>query len=380
MTLQRDTSTIVVFRTCGLGDFILSMPAFLMLRERFPVARIVLATMASTDGNVAARLAAYAGGATAAPWIGLLRAGVLDEVVTLPGLQSVRALAVAARRLRRMRPKLVVQMMDVGIPWRRRLKKMAFAMLLIGPVRQVGWRQPGSVERGRVPTFDPGLSHHVHGPLQFMRELFGADAYNDADIVFAPDPGDEARQWAAQWIREHIPGGRFIVVAPGAIYPHKDWPIDRFASVVETILREHPDAHIVVSGTTGDTAKASRLVAIDPRRVFSTCGISSISQSAALFSRCALVVGNDGGAMHLADAMGAKAVSVVPGLEFPGSVEPWHNIDRAIRHPVPCAPCYSFMCCPEGHNRCMMELPVNAVLDQVRRALDEGDAVAVNSG
>ena len=76
--------------------------------------------------------------------------------------------------------------------------------------------------------------------------------------------------------------------------------------------------------------------------------------------------------MHLADAVGATVVSIVPGLEFPDSIEPWHNIDRAIRHPVPCAPCYSFTCCPEGHNRCMKELSIAAVLRQVRRALADG--------
>ena len=162
-----------------------------------------------------------------------------------------------------------------------------------------------------------------------------------------------------------------IAIAPGAIYPHKDWPVDRFAAVTRAILHDVPDAHIVVSGTRGDAAKADQLVAIDPARVISTCGTASILQSAALFEQCTLAVGTDGGAMHLADAMGTKVVSIVPGLEFPISIEPWRNIDRAVRHRVACAPCYSFTSCPQGHNRCMQDLPVDAVLEQVRRALIE---------
>lgn len=365
----RTPGTIVVFRTCGLGDFILSVPAFLELRERFPAARIVLVTMATTNVAVAAKVAAYAGGAAAAPWISLVPAGVIDEVVTLPGLRSVRTLASAARLLRGLHADLIVQMMDIGIPWRRRAKKMAFAAVLVGLVRQVGWRLRGSVERGKVPLEDPHLDHHVHGPLHFLREMFGADAYADKDILFRLDPSEDARHWAERWVAERAPVGRLVAIAPGAVHPHKDWPIDKFVALAEAILADHPDVTLAVSGTKADAVKAERLVAVNPRRVVSTCGAASVAQSAALFSHCALVVGNDGGAMHLADAMGAKVVSIVPGLEFPNSIEPWNNRDRAIRHLVPCAPCYSFTFCPEGHNRCMQDLPFVHVLAQVQRAL-----------
>ena len=115
--------------------------------------------------------------------------------------------------------------------------------------------------------------------------------------------------------------------------------------------------------------KADRIQAVNPDRILSLAGGSSIAQSAALFARCDLVVGNDGGAMHLADAMGARVVSIVPGLEFPESIEPWHNQDRAVRHPVECAPCYSFTYCPVGHNRCMIDLPIERVVEQCLRAL-----------
>ena len=365
-----DRQTIVVFRTCGLGDFILSAPAFLRLRKRFPGAHIVLVTMSTTNVAVAAKVASYAGG-SAAPWIGLMPPGVIDEVIALPSLRSARALLDARRALRRRAPILVVQMMDIGIPWKRRWKKIAFAALLVGAVRQVGWRLPGAIEQGRVPAVNPGLPHHVHGPMHAFRELDGPDAYDNDDICFQLVPGEAGERWADDWIASHAPGHPLIAIAPGAVHPHKDWPIDKFMEVVSVLLRDYPDARIVVTGTKSDIAKAERLVELSPNRIFSTCGAASIPQSAALFARCSLVIGNDGGAMHLADASGVRVVSIVPGLEFPNSIEPWHNVGRAIRHPVPCAPCYSFTSCPAGHNRCMKDLPVATVLDQVSRAMAE---------
>ena len=368
--------TVVVFRTCGLGDFILSVPAFLRLRERFPEAHIVLVTMSTTNVAVAAKVASYAGGINASPWIGLMPSGVIDEVVTLPSLRSTKALLHAGRALRRRKTMLVVQMMDIGIPWKRRLKKLAFAALLVGAVRQVGWRLPGAIEQRRVPTVDPDLPHHVHGPLHAFRELDGPNAYDDKDIGFELVPGTGAERWADDWLSNHAPAHPLIAIAPGAVHPHKDWPIDKFVAVASVLLRKYPEARIVVTGTKTDAAKAEQLIKLSPARIFSTCGTASIPQSAALLARCLLVIGNDGGAMHLADAMGTRVVSIVPGLEFPNSIEPWHNIDRAVRHPVPCAPCYSFTFCPEGHNRCMKDLPVAAVLDQISRAMDEVNAAS----
>lgn len=88
---------------------------------------------------------------------------------------------------------------------------------------------------------------------------------------------------------------------------------------------------------------------------------ATVAQLAALLAKCVLLVGNDGGAMHLGSAVGCPTVSIVPCLEYPGSVEPWADRHRAVRHAVDCAPCYSFASCPKGHNLCMKDLPMAAV-------------------
>jgi heptosyltransferase-2 len=75
--------------------------------------------------------------------------------------------------------------------------------------------------------------------------------------------------------------------------------------------------------------------------------------------------------MHLGDAMGCKVVSIVPGIEYPDSIEPWHNKSLAVRHAVECSPCYNFNTCPKGHKRCMTELPVGRVLQRCISVLDQ---------
>lgn len=360
---------ILVLRTCGLGDFILSAPAFRALRLRFPNSRISLLTLQSTERATSAKVAAYAGGQAAAPWVDLVRPHLIDDILVLPDVRTLSSLRAARARLRAERPDLVIQMIDVGVPWLRRLKKLLFIFGLLGGVRQLGWRRRGVVERGRVPAEDPQLGHHVFGPLQFLAEL---DGHGDRpeDVVFDLRPDTTAREWADHWIKEHVPTGkRLVSIAPGAIHPHKQWTAERFAQLVAKLAYRHNDLMFCITGTAADRSAAALIQVQSGANVIDLCGHSSIAQSAALYAQCALVIGNDGGAMHLADAMGAPVVSVVPGLEFPTSIEPWHNQHLAVRHPVDCAPCYSFTFCPEGHNRCMRDIAVEDVLAKCELAL-----------
>lgn len=361
--------TVLIFRSAGLGDFIMSVPAFGALRSRFPDSRLVLLTLQSADLGQAAKVAAYAGGASNAPWVDLITPHLIDEVVALPPLRNASDFWRAARRLDRFDIDLIINMTDVGTPWISRVKKVLFLTALVGSVPQIGWRRQGSIHRSRVPRKNPRLGHHVPGLLQFLDELDGKGSYTNDDITFDLRPGPSVREWALRWRSQYEFQKPIIAVAPGAIHAHKSWPLEKFSALISALLAEYPKALVVIVGSGADAAKAAVLTQKNPARIVSLAGLTSIAESAALFAMCDLVVGNDGGAMHLADAMGAKVVSIVPGLEFPDSVEPWNNRARAIRLPIACAPCYSFTSCPLGHARCMTEIPVSTVLDSCRTSL-----------
>jgi len=144
---------------------------------------------------------------------------------------------------------------------------------------------------------------------------------------------------------------------------------ENFAELCRQLLNKLSSAMIVVIGTPDDSSLGENLKIINQSRIHNLAGKICIEHCAALLKRCSLVVGNDGGAMHLADAMGTKVVSIVPGLEYPDSIEPWHNKKLAIRHSIDCAPCYSFSSCPLQHNKCMRDIPVVVVLKKCFEAL-----------
>jgi ADP-heptose:LPS heptosyltransferase len=79
-------------------------------------------------------------------------------------------------------------------------------------------------------------------------------------------------------------------------------------------------------------------------------GRLSLSQLGALYQRCALMIGNDSGVMHLANAVGIPVVALF-GPSDPRVYGPYDQKSLALWHEVGCNPCFQNGrarpdCCP----------------------------------
>lgn len=364
--------SILIFRSAALGDFILSAPALAAIRKHFPHYRVILLTTTSGSKVLRAKASNYIG-INPTPWTSLTEPHLVDETHAANDLTSISGMLSARSKLSSYQFKLAIILNDPAAGWSGRIKKLLMLKLVAGlTVPVLGWFKRGFVD-GDTKTLSPhGVwRHHVHGPMQFLSELKPPCTYSDDDICFDLRPDSQSVNWASDWLVSHgVNYKRFVAVAPGSIQPHKRWPEGRFKQLIEAILNRYSDVDVVIIGTPSDHDLGQRLKMTSPKRIHNIAGICSILQSAALLARVHLLVGNDGGAMHLGDAMGCKVVSIVPGIEYPDSIEPWHNKALAVRHPVECSPCYNFTFCPQGHNRCMTELPVERILVNCMSVLD----------
>lgn len=356
---------VFVFRSAALGDFTMAAPALHKLRQIYPEHKIVLLTIQTSDRRQQKLVAAYANGLDKAPWVEMVMPHLVDEVVVIETLRKWSHLLEIRRKLSVQSFDAAILMLDPCAPWFGRIKKLLLLRMLIGWVPIFGWRGKGSL-KGDLPRLkkEGHLRHHVHGPLQFLSELSPPQFYRDEDLKFDLRPGPAAEAWAQHWIATQVKKEmRLIAIAPGALQPHKQWPLTSFQKLLSGLLARFADLHVVIVGTPNDAPLGQALIELAPDRISNLAGVTSIIQSAALLKHVRLLVGNDGGAMHLGDAMGCKVVSIVPGIEFPDSIEPWQNKELAVRWPVECAPCYSFTKCPFGHNKCMQLLPVANVFE-----------------
>jgi heptosyltransferase-2 len=152
--------------------------------------------------------------------------------------------------------------------------------------------------------------------------------------------------------RRHGIQGRYVVFCPGAEYgPAKRWPY--FAA-----LSGRLQAQTVILGSAND-----REAAVDiPGR--NLVGATTLDEAIALIAGADYVVSNDSGLMHVAAALGRPQVALF-GSSSPRHTPPLSAAARVVWLGVECSPCFQRVC-PLGHFRCMREMPVERVLEEIQ--------------
>ncbi len=113
-----------------------------------------------------------------------------------------------------------------------------------------------------------------------------------------------------------------------------------------------------------------------PQRVVNLAGLTGLSQLAGLISQCDVLVTNDSGPMHIADAIGVPVVAlfgstseVVTGpYRFSNAEQKEARLGRIIHKHVPCSPCYQ-RTCPIDFP-CMKKIEADEVYEVVMQVVD----------
>jgi ADP-heptose:LPS heptosyltransferase len=239
----------LVLRALGLGDLLVAVPALRGLRRGLPGHRLVLAAPAGL-----------------APLAGLT--GAVDEVVAVGELQPLP-------------------------PMRR-------------PAVAVNLHGRGPRSTALLAATRPGLlwTHGADGPVwteqqhEVLRWCRLLDWYG-----VAADPAD--LHLTAPDLASPAPGA--VVVHPGAAYPSRRWPADRYAAVAAGLTAA---GHRVV--LTGGPSERDLALGVARTAGLSTAdvhaGRTDLAQLAALVAAASLVVCGDTGVAHLATAYRTPSV------------------------------------------------------------------------
>jgi ADP-heptose:LPS heptosyltransferase len=245
-----------VLRALGLGDLLTAVPALRALRGALPEHRIILAAPAAL-----------------APLVRL--SGAVDAVHPARGLGDLG--------WNDPRPHVAVNLHGSGPQSSRLLMALEPARLLAFGCATVDYEGP---------AWEP-TEHEVERWCRLVREHLdvGVDP-GDLRLAYPPVPSPH-------------PGA--VVVHPGAAYPARRWPWQRFAAVAKELRRD--GCTVVVTGTRDERPMALSVAAaagLDASAVLA--GRTSLEALAALVSRARLVVCGDTGVGHLATAYGTPSV------------------------------------------------------------------------
>ena len=169
---------------------------------------------------------------------------------------------------------------------------------------------------------------------------------------------------------------QWIGIAPGSVWATKRWPTPKFATLTQLIL-DRPDTGVVLLGSKDeipaaqfieDAALRSRPTARE--RLINLAGKTSLADLNGIYPRISLVITNDSSPIHYASAFNIPTVAIfgatVPAMGF----APLATGSKIAEVDLPCRPCgaHGGATCPLGHFKCMNELSVEAVLEQVAKA------------
>jgi heptosyltransferase-2 len=155
-----------------------------------------------------------------------------------------------------------------------------------------------------------------------------------------------------------LQGQSYVCIAPASVWPTKQFPAQRWASLAQKLSAEH---HIHILGGPSDALLSADIVAKAGLTAESNlCGRLSFLQSAALMEGAVMNYTNDSAPLHMATAMRAPLTAVfcstVPQFGF----GPLDENGRVVEHPGPlyCRPCglHGRKACPEGHFRCALDI------------------------
>lgn len=274
----------LISRLSAIGDSVLSMPVACALRDRFPDAFI-----------------AWVVEPLAAP---LLRQhDSVDEVVVVP-----RRWWKSPSELWRLRGRLQSLNIDTSIDVQS-LTKSALAARLSGARQRIGFDGELGRELSRRLNnrlVRPTRDHVVDCFLELLAPL----GIERPEARFSIPHDREADTAMTELVARVAPGQTVAIVNPGAGWPSKVWPSERFGAVAARLGQERGVTSLVVWHGEQELAWARDIVARSAGQAV-LAPKTNLVQLAALLRLSQLMVSGDSAPLHVAAAVGTPCVGLL---------------------------------------------------------------------
>jgi ADP-heptose:LPS heptosyltransferase len=294
-----------------MGDVLLCTPALHALRRTLPHARIDFLTepagAAALEGNPD-----------------------LDGIVLLPASPSDRIGMM--RRLRKVRYDAVIDFRSTG--------STAAAALASGAPVRVGVRGRGlrSLAYTRLLPRETGPVYMALQKLRMVAPL-GVDP-ESAGLRLHIAIGVQERSRADALLgKAGIAGGETVVAISGASrVAEKRWGAAHWARVADRLAAA--GCRIILTHGPGELDQARAIARLMKHTGVTDYGSTTVRELAALYARCVVWLGNDGGPKHIAVAAGTPTVAVVKA----GTGAVWNDTEDPRQRfvaagPVACSTC-----------------------------------------
>ncbi len=344
---MKSSSRILVTRADRIGDLVLSTPIFKALREKFPESWIAGLSFCETreilEGNPC-----------------------LNEVILYDKKGSEKGFLGNLRFARKLAAKkfdLVIHLHATNrmhwVTW------LAGIPVRIGYDRKCAW----ALTEAHPDLKSEGKKHEAEYNFDLLKNL-RIEIPENIELFFPLK--DKAHQSLNELLNHlEIPQHRpWVIFNPSASCPSKIWPAERFGYLADEIAKKQEVIFIAI-GSREDRKFVQKAKRAAASPIFDLSGRLSLGMLGVLLSRASLLISNDSGPVHIANAVGTPAISIFgrnqPGLS-PARWGPLGKDSRVVWKDVGCVECLAHNC--QIGFLCLDAISVEEVLREVDHYAD----------
>lgn len=211
---------------------------------------------------------------------------------------------------------------------------------LINAPRRYGMRWPGTTRSLLTDVFkiDPGWDESKNHQVDLWSEYFkhfgleGEIDFTPLRIATQSEVINPLR--CLQTESQYAP--YFGLICGAGNCPEKCWPADYWVELVASLMDLYPDSNICLFGTSADLPVSREIIEqFEPGSIHDFTGSTTLMQFVMALKSCSVVISNDCGGLHLANALGVPTVGLY-GLTNPIYSGPVYESPYKIVLPAGC--------------------------------------------
>lgn len=313
--------SILVLAYTGIGNFILYTPALKLLRKEFPNAKITLQYGNSTGCEFMTK-----------------ESNIFDEYVEIKREKSLYEYIKYALQNRNKYDLIISEFHNNN--W-----KLAFEMTLLNAPYKIGhvsgedWKNNFDF----LYNFPVKMGRFDHEILRYLKLLEPLDIDYSYEVeklnteVFVTHQNiSNAHSYLDKLSKDKKAIGIQVGTSPTMRW--KQWPLAKYK---ELIIKLQNDFNLVLIGSPSERQMIEDIVSdIDSKNIYIYAGDGSLLDASALISKLDMMITNDSGLMHIANAFDVKLIAIYGPTDF-NRTAPLGKKSVVVRKDYECMPCFT---------------------------------------
>lgn len=280
-----EIKNIVISRTDKIGDLVLSIPSFYMIKKMYPNAKLTV-LVRNYNYDVVKNLS------------------YIDEVIKIDDYSEEELI----RKIKLLKLDIFIALYSDKFV--AKLAKKSGAKFRIGPLSKINsfFSYNKGVWQKRSKSVKNEAEYNLDLIRKIDKKLF--DEKNEINTLIKYNM--EHKECAEKWLKENKIN-KFILIHPFSGGSAKNITDMQYSELIMKITEANDECSVVISASVGDSFRAKEIIKrVNKMNVYTFINEGSILNLAALIDKSELFIGTSTGPTHLAGALGKKIIGIYP--------------------------------------------------------------------